>query len=287
MKILVTNDDGINAYGLHLLTQIAQDIAGDTGTVWTVAPAFEQSGVGHCVSYHKPMLIEKFDDRVFAVEGTPADCVIAGIHHVFAGELPDLVLSGINRGNNSGENVVYSGTLGAAMEAALQGVAAIGLSQFSPAKAGYYAPNHNKPFAKRKDDEGFFSTAATYAGDMIKMLLRHGFTPALARQNGYRTFYNVNFPPVAANRVKGVRFAHQGFRPQGVFGIENYTNLSGRSFLWAKSNDQHARPTDAHSDVSVNLDGYIAITPLRADLTAYDDLDALKRSIDIDTMFNT
>ena len=122
MRILITNDDGINAPGLEALADIAAEVAGPDGEVWTVAPAFEQSGVAHCISYVHPTLIAEMGPRRFAAEGTPADCVLAAIADVMKDAPPDLVLSGVNRGNNSGENVLYSGTIGAAMEGALQGV---------------------------------------------------------------------------------------------------------------------------------------------------------------------
>ena len=129
MRILVTNDDGINAPGLKVIEALATEIAGPAGEVWTVAPAFEQSGVGHCINYTKPTMLAKFGDKRFAVEGSPADCVLAGVHDVMP-ERPDLVLSGVNRGNNSAENTLYSGTIGAAMEATLQGIPALALSQY-------------------------------------------------------------------------------------------------------------------------------------------------------------
>ena len=128
MRILITNDDGINAPGLKVLHEIATDLAGASGEVWTVAPAFEQSGVAHCISYTHPMLIAEMGPRRFAAEGSPADCVLAGLHDVMNGTPPDLVLSGVNRGNNSAENTLYSGTIGGALEAALQGIPAIALS---------------------------------------------------------------------------------------------------------------------------------------------------------------
>ena len=130
MRILITNDDGINAPGLKVLDAIAQDIAGPDGEVWTVAPAFEQSGVAHKISYTHPMMIAQLGARRYAAEGSPADCVLAGLHDVMTDAKPDLVLSGVNRGNNAGENALYSGTLGGAMEAALQGLPAIALSQY-------------------------------------------------------------------------------------------------------------------------------------------------------------
>ena len=129
MRILLTNDDGINAPGLKSLEKIAWDLAGAKGEVWVVAPAFEQSGVGHCISYTHPMMVQKMGKQRYAAEGSPADCVLAALHDILP-ERPDLVLSGVNRGNNSAENALYSGTLGGAMEAALQGLPAVALSQY-------------------------------------------------------------------------------------------------------------------------------------------------------------
>lgn len=130
MRILVTNDDGINAPGLAVMEEIARAVAGPEGEVWVVAPAFEQSGVAHCISYTHPTMIAKLGPRRYAAEGSPADCVLAGLYDVLQGARPDLVLSGVNRGNNSAENALYSGTVGGAMEAALQGLPAIALSQY-------------------------------------------------------------------------------------------------------------------------------------------------------------
>jgi len=128
MRILITNDDGINAPGLATLTAIAQDVAGPDGEVWTVAPAFEQSGVGHCISYAAPTMISKLDERTYAAQGSPADCVLAGLYDVMKDARPDLILSGVNRGNNAADNTLYSGTIGAIIEAAIQGVPGIALS---------------------------------------------------------------------------------------------------------------------------------------------------------------
>ncbi|MBZ0122536.1 MAG: stationary phase survival protein SurE, partial [Roseovarius sp.] len=118
MRILITNDDGISAPGLQVLEEIAIALAGSGGEVWTVAPAFEQSGVGHAISYTRPMMISQMDERRWAAQGSPADCVLAAVHDILPAR-PDLVLSGVNRGNNAAENALYSGTLGGAMEAAL------------------------------------------------------------------------------------------------------------------------------------------------------------------------
>lgn len=257
MRILLTNDDGINAPGLITLEAIAAELAGPDGEVWVVAPAFEQSGVGHCISYTRPMMIAKLDERRFAAEGSPADCVLAGLHDVMTDCPPDLVLSGVNRGNNSAENTLYSGTIGGAMEAALQGIPAIALSQyFGPRNLGLEDP---------------FESAARFGADLVRRIL--DATPA--EQGDYRLFYNVNFPPVPADEVLGIRVAPQGFRKDTHFSVEPHSSPSGRRFLWIKGGYQH-NPTEPGTDAAVNLEGYISVTPMRADLTAHDVLGALK-----------
>ncbi|MGL6210164.1 MAG: 5'/3'-nucleotidase SurE [Paracoccaceae bacterium] len=251
MRILITNDDGINAPGLEVLAEIATEIAGPGGEVWTVAPAFEQSGVGHCISYSRPMMVAKLGDRRYAAEGSPADCVLAGFYDVLDGAKPDLVLSGVNRGNNSAENVLYSGTIGGAMEAALQGVPAIALSQFmGPQTEGLSDP---------------FEAARVHGAAVVRSLLDKG------RWEGGddRLFYNINFPPVSAANLKGVKVAAQGFRRDTHFGVERQMSPTGRAFLWIKGGPQQT-PTLPGTDAAVNLDGWISVTPMRADLTAHD-----------------
>lgn len=257
MRILITNDDGINAPGLRVLESIAAEIAGPDGEVWTVAPAFEQSGVGHCISYTHPTMLIQMAERRFAAEGSPADCVLAGLHQVMKDKAPDLVLSGVNRGNNSAENVLYSGTIGAAMEAALQGLPAIALSQF-------YGPENNAL-------DNPFEASAQHGVDTVRSLLRHGIWD----DRDYRIFYNVNFPPVSGANVKGMKVAAQGFRRDTSFSTEPHLSPSGRMFLWVKGGPQHV-PTDPGTDAAVNLEGYISITPLQADLTAHEALETLR-----------
>lgn len=261
MRILITNDDGINAPGLEVLEGIAAGIAGPAGEVWTVAPAFEQSGVGHCISYSRPMMIAKLAPRRYAAEGSPADCVLAGIYDVLQGAKPDLVLSGVNRGNNAAENTLYSGTIGGAMEAALQGVPAIALSQYmGPATA---------------DLDDTFEAARQHGTAVVRALLDRGLWQA---QDDYRLFYNVNFPPVPAAGVRGVKVAPQGFRRDTSFSAEPQVSPSGRRFLWIKGGPQH-RPTAPGSDAAVNLEGWISVTPMRADLTAHDLLADLEQRL--------
>lgn len=260
MRILVTNDDGINAPGLKVLEAIAQDIAGPTGEVWTVAPAFEQSGVGHCISYTHPTMIAQLGDRRFAAEGSPADCVLAGVYDVIPNGGPDLVLSGVNRGNNAGENVLYSGTIGGAIEGALQGLPAIALSQF-------YGPEN-----VNLDNQ--FDAAVVHGPGLVRKLLDH----ADWDNADYRLFYNVNFPPVAASEVKGTRVGRQGFRRNSAMTVEPHLAPSGRRFLWVRGGAQSVE-TGPGTDVTDNLAGYISVTPLRADLTAHDRLADLRERL--------
>lgn len=256
MRILITNDDGITAPGLKVLENIAGDLAGPDGEVWVVAPAFEQSGVGHCINYVHPTMMSQMGPRRFAAEGSPADCVLIAIHDAMKDTPPDLILSGVNRGNNSAENTLYSGTIGGAMEAALQGFPAIALSQ-------YYGPAN-------RDISNPFEAAATHGADVVRRIL--AATPR--ENNDYSLFYNVNFPPLPAADVKGTRLAIQGRRPGVVFGTEPHTAPSGRRFSWIKGGDQQV-PAGAGSDAAVNLEGYISVTPMRADLTAHEMMDAL------------
>ncbi|WP_099823747.1 5'/3'-nucleotidase SurE [Oceaniglobus indicus] len=259
MRILITNDDGINAPGLNVLERIATEIAGPDGEVWIVAPAFEQSGVAHCVSYTHPMMMAELEPRRIAVEGAPADCVLAALHDVMP-ERPDLVLSGVNRGNNAAENTLYSGTIGGALEAALQGLPAIAMSQ--------YMGDGTRRLASP------FDAAAAHGAATVRRLLER----APWDGEDYRLFYNVNFPPVAGHLVKGTRASAQGFRRGTSFGVEAQISPTGRRFLWIRGGDQTVT-TLPGTDVADNLDGYIAITPMRADFTAHDKLDALKDAL--------
>ncbi|MBM9594082.1 5'/3'-nucleotidase SurE [Roseitranquillus sediminis] len=260
MRILITNDDGINAPGLSVLAAIAEELAGPSGEVWTVAPAFEQSGVAHKISYTHPTMIAELGPRRWAAEGSPADCVLAGLHDVMRDAPPDLVLSGVNRGNNSAENVLYSGTIGGAMEAALQGLPAIAMSQ-------YYGPGNVS-----LDDP--FDAAAGHGVATVRRLLDAG----LWDDGDYRLFYNVNFPPLSAADVRGLKVAAQGFRRDVTFGVEAHLSPSGRRFLWVKGGRQNV-PSEPGTDAAVNLDGWISVTPMRADLTAHDALDELTQRL--------
>lgn len=259
MRILVTNDDGINAPGLAVAEEIAADLAGPDGEVWVVAPAFEQSGVGHRISYTHPTMISRFDARRWAAEGSPADCVLAAIHHVMD-EAPDLILSGVNRGNNSAENTVYSGTVGAAMEGALQGVPAIALSQYL-GPANYHEPDP-------------FESSRVHGAETVRRILAAAPAPGGA----YGLFHNVNFPPVPAAEVKGVRAVAQGYRGHGRFRVEHTEAPSGRDFLWIAGGAQQDGSGE-DTDATANLEGYVSVTPMTCDLTDRGALSAMRDAL--------
>ncbi len=257
MRILITNDDGINAPGLKIIEAIAHELAGPEGEVWTVAPAFEQSGVSHCISYTHPTMVVQMGERRYAAEGSPADCVLAGVHDILKDTPPDLILSGVNKGNNSAENALYSGTLGAAVEGSLQGILSIALSQ-------YYGPDN-------LNLENSFEASAVHGAEVVRRILANDPQD----QSGYRLFYNVNFPPVPAANVKGTVVAPQGLRHDTCFSVQPADAPSGRRFLWAKGGNQRAE-TAAGTDADMNLKGYTTVTPMRADYTDQAALDAMK-----------
>jgi 5'-nucleotidase len=257
MRILVTNDDGINAPGLKTIEKIAATIVGLDGEVWVVAPTSEKSGVGHCISFTVPMMISKLGERRYSVDGNPADCVLAGLHYVLKDSRPDLILSGVNRGNNSAENALYSGTLGAALEGALQGVPSMALSQ-------YLGP-------KNYDIDDPFEASEHHGAELIQKILSQHVTS----NNIYKTFYNLNFPPCPADQVKGVSVTSQGMRKNTHFTVEPIQSPSMRDFLFVKGGDQTVS-TAPGSDANANLNGFISVTPMTADLTDYGSFDKLK-----------
>lgn len=251
MRILITNDDGITAPGLKAAEDIALAVAGPKGEVWVVAPESEMSGVAHCISYTKPMRLNPLGPRRFAVDGTPADCVIVALKHLMKDRLPDLVLSGVNRGHNVAEDVVYSGTVGGALESALHGVRAIALSQA-------YGPE-----IVAADD--MFEAARRSGPEAVRRVLDLPWDDGAA----YGLFYNVNFPPVPGDRVRGIRMAPQGRRPEGAFRVQENVAPNGRTYFWlahGRGNTESAEGTDAREIGH----GWVTVTPLRADLTAGD-----------------
>lgn len=260
MRILVTNDDGISAPGLAVAEAIAAAIAGPDGEVWVVAPAFEQSGVAHAVSYVRPMRLERLELRRFAVEGSPADCVLAGLGEIMKDRRPDLVISGVNRGHNVAEDTLYSGTVGGAMEAALHGVRAVAMSQ-------YHGP-------ATRDSPDLFAAARAHGADLLRRLLDGAAWP----EAPYGVFYNVNFPALPAPEVRGTRVTFQGYRAAPTFGVLPHVAPNGRTYLWLTHGHGNA-DSPSGSDSRECHDGHITVTPLNADLTAHDLIAPLARAL--------
>jgi 5'-nucleotidase len=241
MRILLTNDDGVNATGLKLLEAIARGFSDD---IWIVAPAEEQSGAGHSLTLTVPVRLRKLGERRFCVTGTPTDAVMMGLANILKDMKPDLILSGVNRGANLGEDVTYSGTVSAAMEGALAGIPSIALSQ-SYAKEGM-------------GDTVPFAAAEAWAERVLRPLIATPMAP--------RTLVNVNFPALPPDAVKGIRVVRQGLRDYGRLKIVQRTDTRGYDYYWFGLGPmiQTARHD---TDLEALADGYVSVTPLHLDLT--------------------
>ena len=240
MRILVTNDDGIHAPGLEVLERIARALSDD---VWICAPQEEQSGAGHSLTLSRPVRLRRHDARRFSVSGTPTDAVTIALRKVMDAP-PDLILSGVNRGANQGDDVTYSGTVSAAIEGALAGIRSIALSQV-------YA-------REGMGDEVPFAAAEAWGERVLRPLLGAPFAP--------RSLVNVNFPAVVPDQVRGVRVVRQGFHDYSRGSLVEGTDPRGYPYFWF---GLHAiEHTPGHqTDLEAIADGYVAVTPLQLDLT--------------------
>jgi 5'-nucleotidase len=247
MRILVTNDDGIHAPGLKTLEKIAKSLSDD---VWVVAPDTEQSGASHSLTLTLPIRVRQINRRKFAVRGTPTDCVMMATTVLVKGAKPDLVLSGVNRGANLGEDTTYSGTIAAAMEGALLGIRSIALSQ------SFAAPHPVK-----------WKTAEHHGPKVIKKLLKADWAED--------TLMNVNFPDVVHGSVAGVKVVCQGRRNLFDLNIEHRIDARNVPYYWIGFKRQTGTPP-LETDVGAVQAGYVAVTPLHLDLTHGPSLRRLK-----------
>lgn len=237
MLILLTNDDGIYAPGLEALEAELRKIA----EVRVVAPATEQSGVGHSITFLRPLVCKEVYDgdrrRGWAVEGSPADCVKLGIFE-FCEQRPDLVVSGLNGGLNAGINVLYSGTVAAAIEGAFFGITSIACSlEFH--------------------EHAHFERAAVIARGVIEQILaQKGEAPQL---------YNLNIPTVATERPSELKIVPMGVSRYGEHFIKR-KDPKGRSYYWA-TNDPPPRPEGRETDLTAIAHGYVTLTPLQYNMT--------------------
>ena len=240
MRILLTNDDGIFAPGLDVLERIARQFSDD---IWIVAPSEEQSGAGHSLTLSRPVRLRQHGERRFSVSGTPTDAVMMALRSVMPAA-PDLLLSGVNRGANLGDDVTYSGTVSAAIEGTLAGIRSIALSQVY-AKEGM-------------GDTVPFGAAEAWGQKVIAPLLDAPFAP--------RTLVNVNFPPLEAGAVKGIKAVRQGFHDYARGSVVEGTDPRGYRYFWFGLHGIEHTPGH-QTDLEAIQDGYVSVTPLQLDLT--------------------
>ena len=238
MRILLSNDDGISAEGIKVLEKIAKKLSPD---VTVCAPLTEQSGAGHSVSMRKPLRLHRIKPRHYAVDGTPTDAVLLAVNKIMAKKPPDLLLSGVNRGGNLGEDVTYSGTIAAAMEGGMLGVPSIALSMC--AEAGM-------PIK--------WQTPLAHGEAVTRRLLELSWDQGV--------IISVNFPDCEPELVQGVRVTHQGIRKIGD-NLGERLDLYGEPYYWLAAL-REARSTDPGCDIYAVQANYISVTPILLDLTA-------------------
>jgi 5'-nucleotidase len=240
MRILCTNDDGIHAPGLKVLENIARALSDD---VWVVAPETDQSGVSHSLSLNDPLRLREISDRHFAVKGTPTDCVIMGIRQLMRENKPDLVLSGVNRGQNVAEDVSYSGTVAGAIEGTILGVPSIALSQ------AYGAGNR---------DDLKWRCAEHHGPGIVRRILDAGIDKGI--------LINVNFPNCEPDEVEGAAVVNQGQRTQELLRLDERKDGRGNPYYWIAFERRPFTPGNG-TDLWAIANRRIAITPLRLDMT--------------------
>ncbi len=241
MRILLTNDDGVYAPGLAILEEIARTFTDD---IFIVAPETDQSGVAHSLSLNDPLRLREISDRHYAIRGTPTDCIIMGVRKIMADRKPDLILSGVNRGQNVAEDVTYSGTIAATMEGTLIGVPSIALSQ------AYGGPEGHKSIR--------WDCAETHAPSLIARILKAGIAPGI--------LVNVNFPACAPEEVAGIAITTQGRRDTELLRIEERRDGRGNPYYWLMFKRGSFTP-EAGTDIEALAARKISLTPLRLDLT--------------------
>ncbi|MGO4704261.1 5'/3'-nucleotidase SurE [Microvirga sp. 2MCAF38] len=240
MRILCTNDDGINAPGLKVLETIARALSDD---VWVIAPETDQSGVAHSLSLNDPLRLREISPRHFAVKGTPTDCVIMGIRNILRENKPALILSGVNRGQNVAEDVTYSGTVAGAIEGTILGVPSIALSQAS----GPGGHNSIK-----------WQCAEHHGPQIVRKILSAGIDKGI--------LVNVNFPNCEPGEVEGTAVVNQGQRSQELLRLDEREDGRGNPYYWIAFERGPFTPGNG-TDLWAIAHRKIAVTPLRLDMT--------------------
>jgi 5'-nucleotidase len=250
LRILLTNDDGIHAEGLACLERIAAALSDD---VWIVAPEFEQSGASRALTLADPLRVRREGARRFSVTGTPTDCVMMGVRELVEGGAPDLVLSGVNRGQNIAEDVTMSGTVAGAIEGMALGIPSIALSQAMMVF-------HDEVVAH-------WETAQAFGPGIVTRLIELGWPKDV--------IMNVNFPARPPEEVAEVEVTRQGFRDAHIRKVERRMDLRGRDYYWMGFSGQLSNPPDG-TDLRAVYDGRISVTPLHIDLTHMETVRRLK-----------
>ncbi|MEK9753726.1 MAG: 5'/3'-nucleotidase SurE [Rhodospirillaceae bacterium] len=248
-RVLLSNDDGITAPGLKILERVAKALFKE---VWVVAPETEQSATSHSLTLRRPLRIRRLSPTRYAVDGTPTDSVLLGVRQIMRDVRPDMVISGINRGGNLGEDITYSGTVAAAMEGTLLGIPSVALSQ-------YYVDRQVVPW----------KTAEVWTAKVLEALAKVSWPDGV--------LMNVNFPDVAAANVTGIEIARQGRRKIGGE-IQQGRDPRGDSYFWigAQRDEEKFR---VGTDLEAVERGAVAVTPLTMDLTHAATLKKLKGTI--------
>lgn len=248
MRILCSNDDGIHARGLESLVKIAKELSDD---VWVVAPQEEQSGAARALTLAHPIRIRQYEERRFAVSGTPTDAVMMGVTKILGEKKPDLVLSGVNNGQNVAEDVTFSGTIAAALQGMTFGVPsiALSLSRFSRETARWQTPEaHGSAIVRRLLDQG-------WPDDVV---------------------ININFPDADPEDIKEIEVTSQGHRDAVQLYAEERQDLRGGSYYWYGYTGQLSDPPEG-TDLRAIYDGRISVTPLHLALTHQDSHAALSK----------
>jgi len=239
MRILVSNDDGIHAPGLAVAEKIARSLSSD---IWVVAPETEQSGASHSLTLTLPLRLRQAGHQRFALSGTPTDCVMMAGIHIMKDHLPDLVISGVNRGYNVADDVTYSGTVAAAMEGAVLGIPSLAMSQA----------------VDGRDEDVIFTCAEKHGPPLVKRLVEIGWPEGV--------LMNINFPPLPPGKVKRVLITAQGQRDQSLLRVDERVDARGRTYFWVGFKRILGDP-ERGTDLHAMAEGCISVTPLHMDLT--------------------
>lgn len=254
MRILCTNDDGIHAPGLKVVEQIARELSDD---VWVVAPELDQSGVSHSLSLNDPLRLREVGPRHFAVRGTPTDCIIMGARHILGDKRPDVVLSGVNKGRNVAEDVVYSGTIAGALEGTILGLPSFALSQ---------------EFSIQTRERPPWDTAVRFGPEILRKVIDAGVPK--------NTVINVNFPACAPEQVLGVRVTRQGKRNLGFLKVDERRDGRGNPYFWIGFERAAMMDTpEEGTDLAALAANYVSVTPLKLDRTDEGFSDALSQML--------